>query len=629
MMCNRKTICYALASAAILFTGCRDDKDYYDPTISQKLVEECFDFKTTTDFNVTFNTGTKKLVRIYNANPQQDPNAKKIYAAFTDENGNYNGLATISSTYNGKTLYAEVDGKVYEVKATSNGLQLSTAANRAASRADVDYAQLASEIHDVFVDKLGEGYDNETVIMQLGGEKQEWDDDQKNNFTYKGIDVDIVTTEDTKLEVMFAHSGAGTGNTFTLYYYYHPVSTNTHREYNMDGGKFRDISGNEGWEKMANRFIQQGDKFRLWSGFNSGNFNNIKGDIKKLYYYGENLNETPSETFPENYQIGFVLVWNDTAGNNGRQRHKFTTAWANWSSKPDGSGWGCNRQATRFRYGDDILVYGIEDIGYNWVEVNDDSSCDRDFNDCIFAVITDQEIKSNTGGEIVDIKPVEPEPEPEPTEETLYYNGLLLFEDLFPAQGDYDMNDVVVEYQYAVTFGSDNIVKKVEATYTPIWDGADYSNAFGIQLEKRDGTILDNTIVFQDHKFGSKDPITGAITGQQETRTFTPNVHKDDLVFNPYIKVNNTGYEVHLTKMQPTATFAGSTLYNKLSYAQQNYVTTVGMVQDKFPYALDIRDARGESFTIVTERKRIDAQYPSFSNWVESDGNSSTDWWKQ
>lgn len=627
---------YLLSSGVLLLLAtslqsCRDDKDYYDPDLTQKWIEESFDFKTTTDLNVTFNTGTKKLVRIYNANPQETPAAKEIYAAFTDDNGNYNGSATISSIYNGKTLYALVDGQVYEVKATSNGLQLSTAANRVASRADdTYYAQLAQDIKTAFVDKLPEGKNgvitsNLDSIQKLGGEMQYWDDSKKDDDSYFGVNLDISTTKPTQLEAMFIFSGAGYLNTFELYYYYHPKNLNTHKEYNKDGGKFRGENGNEGWEKMANRFIDHNnkDKFCLWSGFNNTNYSIYRGKVKKLKFYGENLDQDGTDEFPAGYEVGFFIKWNDTAGNNGRQRHKFTTAWPNWSSDKNGN-FSCERQAARFRYGDNIVVYGFEDVGFNWIGGED--GCDRDFNDCIFAVITDQEIKGNTGGDIPDIKPEEPEkPDPEPEEHTSTFNGLLLFEDLFPSQGDYDMNDVVVEYQYAVTFDTNNIVKKIEATYTPRWDGADYSSAFGIQLENKAQKILSNRTIFSDHKFTKTGlPITGEITGQQFTVDITPTseVSKDDLVFNPYITVS-TGYEVHLTKMQPTASFATNQLYKKLNDAEKAYVT----VGSKFPYALDIFEATYANFQIVTERKRIDSEYPDFTNWVNKNASEYTDWW--
>lgn len=623
---------YLLSSGVLLLLAtslqsCRDDKDYYDPDLTQKWIEESFDFKTTTDLNVTFNTGTKKLVRIYNANPQETPAAKEIYAAFTDDNGNYNGSATISSIYNGKTLYALVDGQVYEVKATSNGLQLSTATNRAASRADnVDYAKLADNIKTAFVDKLEEYENNTQVIIDMGGEMQYWDDRNKNNKEYFGTNVDIITTEETTLKVMFSHSGAGTGNTFKLYYYYHPKNINTHAEYNMPGGMYYDKYEGEGWEKMYQRIDEHNDKLLLWEGFNNGNFSNIAGEVKKLYYYGDNFDGTPQETFPANYQIGFVLVWNtgNSAGDGARQRAKFTTAWANWSTWIGGgkNDYTPAPQATRFRYGENILVYGFEDIGYNYIKLdgsNDAGACDRDFNDCIFAVITNKKIEGNNG-EIPDIKPEEPE------EHTSTFNGLLLFEDLFPSQGDYDMNDVVVEYQYAVTFDTNNIVKKIEATYTPRWDGADYSSAFGIQLENKAKDILSNQTIFRDHKFTQTGkPITGEITGQQFTVDITPTseVSKDDLVFNPYITVS-TGYEVHLTKMQPTASFATNQLYQKLNDAEKAYVT----VGSKFPYALDIFEATWNDFEIVTERTRIDSEYTDFTKWVDKNASEYTDWWK-
>ena len=48
------------------------------------------------------------------------------------------------------------------------------------------------------------------------------------------------------------------------------------------------------------------------------------------------------------------------------------------------------------------------------------------------------------------------------------------------------------------------------------------------------------------------------------------------------------------------------------------------MNEGNFPFAMNIPT---KSFVIVSERTRIDSQYPRFVDWVESRGQQSADWY--
>ena len=69
-------------------------------------------------------------------------------------------------------------------------------------------------------------------------------------------------------------------------------------------------------------------------------------------------------------------------------------------------------------------------------------------------------------------------------------NGTIAFEDLWPSQGDYDMNDLVLTYQSTITFDKDNKAIKTEDIFTPINNGAGVDNAFGYQLDGVSATNL-------------------------------------------------------------------------------------------------------------------------------------------
>lgn len=59
-----------------------------------------------------------------------------------------------------------------------------------------------------------------------------------------------------------------------------------------------------------------------------------------------------------------------------------------------------------------------------------------------------------------------------------------LFEDLWPWQGDYDMNDLVLELKYEYLYSTGNVLKKIIITYNPIASGSmlDISAALAFQI---------------------------------------------------------------------------------------------------------------------------------------------------
>ena len=61
--------------------------------------------------------------------------------------------------------------------------------------------------------------------------------------------------------------------------------------------------------------------------------------------------------------------------------------------------------------------------------------------------------------------------------------GTLVFEDLWPSQGDYDMNDVVLTYHTVFTTDKDNKITGIKDIFTPIHSGGVLKSAFGYQLD--------------------------------------------------------------------------------------------------------------------------------------------------
>ena len=73
-------------------------------------------------------------------------------------------------------------------------------------------------------------------------------------------------------------------------------------------------------------------------------------------------------------------------------------------------------------------------------------------------------------------------PNPGDRQGTEMYSGVLGFEDNWPEQGDYDLNDVVMKYQSSVDYNIDNKVLNIIDKFTLAWTGANYKNSFAYEV---------------------------------------------------------------------------------------------------------------------------------------------------
>ena len=269
------------------------------------------------------------------------------------------------------------------------------------------------------------------------------------------------------------------------------------------------------------------------------------------------------------------------------------------------------------------MVLGFEDFESIASDPATANPAQEDYMDVLFYV------KSNK--DVTDGKPEIPtDPEdPELYEETI--SGTVAFEDIWPDGGDYDLNDVIVEYYRTITFGEDNIATKVVETFKPVHpQGSALQNNFfacqynnpGVIKSVSNGMISEpetKSVVINESALGISGKtyiVERDLTGQ--------NLPKDEVKkdFNPYIitkeytKTNRI--EVHLPLKDMTSA-ANSTLMNK---DNAYYVSADG----KYPFAIDIPIT---GFKPATERARIDAEgeYLNFKSWTESKGITNKDWY--
>jgi len=247
------------------------------------------------------------------------------------------------------------------------------------------------------------------------------------------------------------------------------------------------------------------------------------------------------------------------------------------------------------------------------------------------------------------------------------HEGTLAFEDLWPWKGDYDFNDLVVNYDFEVTKNTQEIVEHVKATFTIYAIGAYFHNGFGFTLPtvssndiiSATGSVLKaNSIVALDgNGLESGQPQATVIVNDDffdvmphpgggigvNTEIYAPYVQPATIVinmefapgavtftqldigsFNPFIFVDQTrGVEIHLPGYAPTA-LADQSLIGTGEDAGSQGATHYYKTGNNLPWAINIP----EVFEYPIEKHDITTVYNHFAQWAESDGILYPDWYK-
>lgn len=221
------------------------------------------------------------------------------------------------------------------------------------------------------------------------------------------------------------------------------------------------------------------------------------------------------------------------------------------------------------------------------------------------------------------------------------------FEDLWPSQGDYDMNDVVVNYQYKAVLNANNKVVSLTGKYKLRAAGGIYHNGFSVELPVNASTVSsisgglglesDATKAIVKVFSNSKDliPAYNTFSGHaaSATDTITVNINFSTPqtmtvgTFNPFIYVDESGkgrgYEVHLPDMNPTekatTSVLGTNADNSIPASGRYYKT-----KNNLPFAINIP----ESFSYPSEKNSILDAYTKFATWAQSGGTSYSDWYQ-
>ena len=242
--------------------------------------------------------------------------------------------------------------------------------------------------------------------------------------------------------------------------------------------------------------------------------------------------------------------------------------------------------------------------------------------------------------------------------------GSLAFEDLWPYKGDYDFNDLVVNYRFnTITNATDNAVE-IYMTLKVVAIGAGYKNGFGIQFPFSPD-VVDNVsgdfsftqnmvnissnnleenqdkavIVFFDNAFDLL-PHPGGGTGVnvQLGATYVEPQEAEFLVsfaypvspanlgqapFNPFIFVNgDRGREIHMKNYEPTS-LVDASLFNTGQDVSSTGSGLYYKTTNNLPWAVNII----EGFDYPIEKTAVIDAFNYFANWAESSGNEYPSWY--
>ena len=242
--------------------------------------------------------------------------------------------------------------------------------------------------------------------------------------------------------------------------------------------------------------------------------------------------------------------------------------------------------------------------------------------------------------------------------------GTLAFEDLWPGKGDYDFNDLVLDYQFKQVLNADNELVEFYMDYMVRAIGASLENGFGFEIPgveplnvksisgqrltesyinlEANGTesgqstaviiLFDNAFSMMEAQSGSfgvntmpdapyvepvlrqlfvefENPISTQLAG------FAP--------YNPFLIVDKSrGREVHLAGKTPTDLHDPS-LLGQWFDATNPVIGKYYQSEFNLPWAISLP----KKFDYPIEKTDITSAYLKFGSWAESGGQLDTDWY--
>lgn len=242
--------------------------------------------------------------------------------------------------------------------------------------------------------------------------------------------------------------------------------------------------------------------------------------------------------------------------------------------------------------------------------------------------------------------------------------GSLAFEDLWPGKGDYDMNDLVLDYNFKLVSNAQNKIVDIYPVFYVRAVGAFLQNGFGFQFDNLSPAVV--TSVSGNSVKGSYISLAsnGTENGQEKaviivfdnainithtspgvffnTQKNVPYALSDSIKmsihfaspqdasatgtvpFNPFLIINQQrGSEVHLPDRVPTSlvnqALFGTAYDNSIPASGRYYKTS-----NNLPWAINLVS----KFDYTWETVQVITGYLKFGTWAESGGSTYPNWYQ-
>ncbi len=240
----------------------------------------------------------------------------------------------------------------------------------------------------------------------------------------------------------------------------------------------------------------------------------------------------------------------------------------------------------------------------------------------------------------------------------------LAFEDLWPYKGDYDFNDLVVDWRFNHIANASNLVTAIEGVVRVRAIGGSFHNGFGMELPLAQEqvkavtgligafnlvTLSDNgteagqnravVILFEDAYEVLRNPGQSFVNTRMSDNYVDPVEIRFEIElaapvelstlgtppYNPFIFVNGTrGREVHLHGHPPTALADLSLLGTGDDYSDPQAGARYYQTTKNLPFGMEVP----ATFEYPVEKAPIESAYLNFLEWAESGGLTRTDWYQ-
>ena len=376
-------------------------------------------------------------------------------------------------------------------------------------------------------------------------------------------------------------------------------------------------------------------------------------------------------TFAAGTTIGWVLIangWNGSGVSSTRPRF-----YSDSEFNPENSEFTRQHNVVLYDQTTERYILGFDDQNRN-------GNSDEDFNDALFYV-TSNPIEAINNDNTLVFDPVQSDSDgdgvsdlnddyPNDTDRAInsYFPssttyGNLAFEDKWPTQGDYDFNDMVLNYRYLQIQNGDNKVVEIQAEFNVKAVGAGYKNGFGFEIPIPSSIIASVTgtntdyglvnlnsngteanqsnavIIVFDNVYNIFPTVShGYINTKSDMGYVNPETVNISIIltqpmdavqlgipsYNPFIFINEErGREVHLPDYEPTdlmdISYFGTEDDNSNPGANRYYKTS-----NNLPWVMDLT----EDFDYPVEKEAIINGHLNFDLWVQSSGNNFNNWFK-